>query len=461
MTAQNAISFLNTAALIALLTFHEADSLRPQLEQFQTQLAQRRSACLLQAHNVTWIEFAMPLQRPTLVTYDVVIIGGAIMGASAAWFLASNPDFQGRILVIERDPTYQFAGTGLTNSCIRQQFSTTLNVKISQFGADFVQNLRKFMGNDARVPHLPIQNYGYMYLAKTESFAEVLRASHAVQRAAGAATRLMQPDEIKAEYPFYTTDDLTLGSINTVDEGYFDGITVFDWMRRSARERGVEFIENEVTGLQKTGDGAMISHVLLASGEQIACGVVVNASGTRGAKTAAMAGISIPIEPRKRYTWVFSAQTPLSRELPLTIDPSGVHVRQDTRTTYMAGAHSHIDPGVDFDDFSMDHSIWMDHVWPAIATRIPAFESIKILREWAGHYDMNTLDANAIIGPHSEITNFLFMNGFSGHGLQQAPAMGRGISEWILYGAYRSLDLRPFGFDRIAKGEPFLEKAII
>lgn len=403
----------------------------------------------------------MQNQSPRHANYDVVIIGGGIMGASAAWFLTQSPDFDGRVLVVERDPTYQFAGTGLTNSCIRQQFSTTLNVQISQFGAEFVQNLRQFMGNDARVPDLPIQNFGYMYLANTPAFADVLRASHAVQRAAGAATRLMTPDEIAREYPFYTTDDLVLGSINTVNEGYFDGITVFDWLRRSARERGVEFIHNEVVALAKTPNGTRISQAQLASGEDIGCGHVINASGTRGARTAAMAEITLPIEPRKRFTWVFTAEVPLPRALPLTIDPSGVHVRQDTQTTYMAGAHADIDPAVDFDDFTMDHTIWQDHVWPAIAARIPAFEAIKITREWAGHYDMNTLDANAIVGPHSTVENFLFLNGFSGHGLQQAPAMGRGIAEWITYGAYRSLDLRPFSFDRITRGEAFVENAII
>jgi glycine/D-amino acid oxidase-like deaminating enzyme len=398
---------------------------------------------------------------PKLARYDVVIIGGAIMGSSAAWFLTNTPDFNGSVLVIERDPTYQFSGTGLTNSCIRQQFSAPLNVKISQFGAEFVQNLRQFMGNDARVPHLPIQNYGYMYLAADHKFADILRQSHATQAAAGAATRLMTPDEIATEYPFYNIDDLVLGSINTVDEGYFDGITMFDWFRRSARERGVEFVTDEVVGITKNTGGTRVDSVTLASGQVISCGQLVNASGTRGAKTAAMAGITIPIEPRKRYTWVFSAEKTLSRDLPLTIDPTGVHVRQDTKTTYMAGAHSDIDPCVDFDDFQMDHDIWQDHVWPALAMRFPAFEAIKVQREWAGHYDMNTLDANAILGPHDEVTNFLFMNGYSGHGLQQSPAMGRAMAEWVTYGAYRSLDMSPFGFDRIREGRPFLEKAII
>ncbi len=398
---------------------------------------------------------------PAKLSYDVVIIGGAMLGASTAWFLTDNPDFDGTVLVIERDPTYAFSGTGHTNSCIRQQFSSALNVQISQFGAHFIQNLPQMMGNDPRVPALKIQNYGYMYLANTDAFADVLRESHAVQAAAGAATRLLTPDQIAAAYPFYTVDDLILGSINTVDEGYFDGITVFDWFRRQSRERGVEYLANEVVAITRNAAGNRVDSVTLASGEVISCGQVVNATGTRGAKTAAMAGIHIPIEPRKRYTWVFAAETPLDRDLPLTIDPSGVHVRQDTKTTYMAGGHNQIDPAVDPDDFEMDQSLWQDHIWPALATRIPQFEAIKVLREWTGHYDMNTLDQNAITGPHNHVENFIFLNGFSGHGLQQSPAMGRGTAEWLTYGAYRSIDLSPFGFDRIATGRPFVEKAII
>jgi glycine/D-amino acid oxidase-like deaminating enzyme len=398
---------------------------------------------------------------PKHASYDVIIIGGAMLGSSTAWFLSSNPDFKGRVLVVERDPSYEKAATSHTNSCIRQQFSNALNVQISQFGAEFVQNLPRFMGEDSGAPKLKIQNFGYLYLANTPEFADSLRASHAVQAANGAATRLLSGDEIKAEYPFYNTDDLILGSINTVDEGYFDGITVFDWFRRQARANGVEYLANEVIAITRNATGTRVESVTLASGEVVACGQVVNASGTRGALTARMVGIDIPIEPRKRYTWVFTAETPLDRDLPLTIDPSGLHVRQDGKFSYMAGGHADYDPAVEFDDFSMDHSLWQDHIWPLLATRIPQFEAIKVQREWAGHYDYNTLDHNAITGPHSQVENFLFLNGFSGHGLQQSPAMGRGTAEWLVYGQYRTLDLSPFGFDRITEGRPFAEKAII
>ncbi len=398
--------------------------------------------------------------EPKHATYDVVIIGGAIMGSSTAWWL-TQMGFAGRILVVERDPSFAQAATTLSFSCIRQQFSTELNIRISQFGADFVQSLRQRMGGDDRVPELKIQNFGYLYLADTEDFAATLRANQQVQAAAGAGTRLLTPDQIGAEFPFMSTDDLVLGSLNTVDEGYFDGSTVFDWFRRKAREAGVDYVADEVTGLDLSPAGDRVTGVRLNSGRTVGCGTVVNASGTRGAKVAAMAGIALPIQARKRFNWVIQAETPLDRSLPLTIDPSGVFVREVGGGTYMAGGHADVDPEVAFDDFAMDHGLWMDKIWPAIATRIPAFEAVKVISEWAGQYDYNTLDQNAVTGPHPKVTNFLFLNGFSGHGLQQSPAMGRATAEWIVHGGYRSLDLSEFHYDRVAQGRAIVEGAII
>jgi len=398
---------------------------------------------------------------PTKSSYDIVIIGGAIMGSSTAWFLSDNPDFNGSVLVVERDHSYENASTAHTNSCMRQQFSAELNVRISQFAADFVKNIRSYMGGDERVPELSIRSFGYMYLADTEDFAAVLRSNQKIQRAAGAATQLMTPDEIKAAYPFYNVDDIVLGSINQVDEGYWDGAAVFDWWRRQARERGVEYVSNEVVAMTKNATGSRVESVTLKSGAVISCGQVVNASGPRAVRTAQMAGIDVPVEPRKRYSWVFKAEHPLDRDLPLTIDPSGIHVRENGGGTYQCGGHSDVDPAVAYDDFAMDHAMWENHVWPVLATRIPQFEAIKVQSEWAGHYAMNTFDHNAIVGPHGTVGNFIFLNGFSGHGLQQSPAMGRGTAEWLTYGEYRSLDLSPFAFERIERGEPIIERAVI
>ncbi len=398
---------------------------------------------------------------PQQSSYDVVIVGGAIMGSSTAWFLTENPDFDGSVLVVERDPSYEFASTALSNSCVRQQFSTGLNVQISQFTADYVKNLRSHLGDDARVPELAINSFGYLYLANTKAHADSLRQGRAVQAALGVQTKLLSAEELGQAYPFYTLDDIVLGSINTVDEGNFDGYTIFEWWRRLSRERGVEFLSNEVVDIALGGRGDHVTGVTLASGERVTCGQLVNASGTRAAQTAAMAGISLPVEPRKRYSWIFKAKKPLDRPLPLTIDPSGVHFRENGDGTYLCGAKPKADGPVAFDDFAMDHSIWQDYVWPILATRIPQFDAVKVTAEWAGHYAFNTLDQNAITGPHPEVANFFFLNGFSGHGLQQSPAMGRATSELLTYGTYRTLDLSPFHYERVRDGRAMVEGAVI
>ena len=395
---------------------------------------------------------------PRHPSYDVVIVGGAIMGSATAWFLTAM-GFPGRVLVLERDPTYATASTTHTNSCIRQQFSTPLNVRISRFTAEYVRHFRENLGGDERVPDIAIRSFGYLYLASTEAGARTLRANQRVQRAEGAETRLMTPDEIAAEYPFLALDGVVLGSINTLDEGYWDGSTVFDWRRRKAREGGVEYVAAEVVDMVR--DGARVTHVVLADGTRVACGQVVNASGPRAALTARMAGLDLPVEPRKRLSYVFRAERPLARELPLTIDPSGIHVRDASGGTYLAGGHPADDPAVDHADFAMDPEFWESHVWPVLAARIPAFEAIRVTSEWAGHYAYNTFDQNAVAGPHAEVENFLFLNGFSGHGLQQSPAMGRGTAEWLIHGAYRTLDLTPFHHDRIQGGRPIVETAVI
>lgn len=403
---------------------------------------------------------AETLNPPQQNRYDVVIVGGAMYGSSVAWFLTDNPDFDGSILVVEKDPTYEFTSTAHTNSCMRQQFSREINVRVSQFAAEFVKNFRHFMGNDPRVPDLALQSYGYMYLADNEPFADILRESQKVQAACGAGTRFMTPEDISRDYPFYNLDGIVGANHNLVDEGYFDGNTLFDWWKRSARERGAEYLANEVVAMNRNAAGTRVESVTLKSGETVSCGTVVNASGPRAVLTSRMAGIDIPVEPRKRYTFIFSAERPLDRDLPLTIDPTGVHMRTDG-TYYLAGCPPDIDPAVDYDDFVQDHAIWEDKVWPIIANRIPQFEAIRLTNSWAGHYAFNTFDQNAILGPHTTVTNFVFVNGFSGHGFQQSPAMGRGTSELITYGEYRSLDLSPFNYARIEENRPFVEKAVI
>jgi glycine/D-amino acid oxidase-like deaminating enzyme len=393
-------------------------------------------------------------------SYDVVIVGGAMYGSALAWWLTQMEGFDGKVLVVERDPSYEFSSTSHTNSCIRQQFSNRTNIQISQFGAEFIKNFRTFMGGDPEVPHLPLQSYGYMYLADNAEFAGTLKEAQKIQTSLGAATKHMSRDEIAADYPFYMLDDIVAANHNLVDEGYFDGGTMFDWFKRIARRNGVEYIADEVVAMTLNPAKSGVDSVTLKSGAEVACGTVVNCSGPRANDTANMAGIELPIRPRKRYTFIFDAANPLDRDLPLTIDPSGVHMRSEGKY-YLAGCPPDVDPDVAPDDFGFDHSLWMEKVWPIVATRVPAFEQVKIINEWGGHYAFNTFDQNAILGRHTKVDNFLMLNGFSGHGLQQSPALARGIAELIAHGEYRSLDLAPFGYERVEKGEKFLEKAVI
>jgi glycine/D-amino acid oxidase-like deaminating enzyme len=387
----------------------------------------------------------------------VVIVGGGIMGASLSFWLTELGHPPGEVTVVERDPSYARAATTLTNSCIRQQFGNPLNVAVSRFGVEYLKDFPRSCA-DPRVPPVHLHAFGYLYLAGSGAEAERLRAAHAVQRAAGAGTLLLEPGEIAARWPFYDLDGVVLGSWGSRDEGYFDGGTLFEWWRRLARERGVRFLHDEVTGVSVASGRA--TGVTLARGGPLGADIVVDAAGTRAAAVARMAGLDLPVEPRRRYTWVFEARRPPTRDLPLTIDPSGIHVRSDGEW-FMAGAAPVPDPAVDADDFREDHTLWEERIWPMLAARVPAFEEVRVRRSWAGHYDYNTLDANALIGPHPDCAGFWVMTGFSGHGLQQSPAMGRGLAERIVHGRYLSLDLAPFGVDRVVRNAPFPELAVI
>ncbi len=396
---------------------------------------------------------------PSRTFYDVVIIGGAIMGSSAAWWL-TELGFDGTILVLERDPSYEKSATALTNSCIRQQFTTELNVRISQFTAEFLHTLRDRMGGDDRVPEIGIQNFGYLYLADTEAKAENLRAAQKVQRAAGAETRLMTQEEIAEAYPFYNLDDIVLGSINTKDEGYWDGGSLFEWFRRSARSRGVEYVAADVTAM--TVRATRVTGVTLADGQRIACGHVVNASGTRAACTARMVRIDLPVEPRKRFSWVFKAETAARPRVAADHRPLGracpAGRAADLPCRREAGAGPERRPER-FHDGSRRSG--------RIASGPPSPRASRSSRRSGSSPNGRgiTITTRSTRTPSSgrirRSANFLFLNGFSGHGLQQSPAMGRGMAEWLMHGEFRSMDLGPFLYDRIAAGKPYLETAVI
>ncbi|WP_142781146.1 FAD-binding oxidoreductase [Agrobacterium sp. T29] len=397
--------------------------------------------------------------------YDVVIVGGAVIGSAVAYYLAANPDFKGSILVVERDPTYLTASTSLSSSSIRTQFSNPINVRISQYGSEVIRNFGEMMQVGDDKPDLGFHSGGYLFLASTPEQVEILRENHVAQKACGADVVLWNRNELGEAFPHLNVADIELASYGRSGEGWFNNTGLMYGFKHKARSLGAEYVTGEVVGIGREGD--TVTQITLKSGAVVKAGTIVNASGPRAALTARMAGLHIPVEPRKRTLFVFDcANTPEGTaavnqgRLPLMIDPSGVFCRPEGRF-FLSGCPPIEDPAADWDDFEPRYEEFEEIIWPALAERSAAFEAIKVVNQWAGHYDFNTLDHNLVVGRHPQVRNFIFANGFSGHGLQQGPATGRGVSELIVYGEYRTLDLTEVGFERIVENRPFLEKAVI
>ncbi len=388
---------------------------------------------------------------------DVVIVGGAIVGSSVATFLAMRPDFDGRIVVIERDPTFRTSSTTLSAASIRLQFSTPLNIEISRFGVELIKHPHRFLEVDGEAPDVDFVENGYLFLA-TDAGLATLEANHAVQHEHDVQTVLLTPAELQQRFEWMNVQDLAGASLGLSDEGWFDAHALLQGFRRKARSLGVEERVGEVVALEADGD--RIGAVRLADGSMIAADWIVNAGGPRAADVAAMAGIDLPVRPRKRHVYHFEGPVSLGAA-PLTIDPSGVYLRPEGPAYITGFSPRDGDPDPDTLDLDPDRTSFESFVWPALAHRVPAFDRVRLLDTWAGHYEVNTMDANAVVGRHPRLRNFLFANGFSGHGLQQAPAVGRGLAEWIATGGWETLDLTPLGYERIERGEPIRELNVI
>jgi len=385
---------------------------------------------------------------------DIVIIGGAIVGSSIAYFLREE-GFAGSIALIERDPHFTCSSTTLSAASIRQQFSIPQNIRLSQFTLGLFRDLKARFGKDADIG---FREKGYLILA-SEAGREVLQHNHGVQQAEGAEIILEGPEALHSRFPWLNTEGIAAGAYGLKGEGWFDAHAYLNLFRRALRERKVDFVAGTVSGIAVTNGQA--TTVTLSSGETIETGVVINAAGPNAGRVAAMAGLSLPVEPRKRSVFVFEAKDRFD-DMPLLVDPSGIYVRPEGSVYITGGAEPHdADKAAGPEDFEPDWPLFEEVIWPTLAGRIPAFEAIRPGRAWAGHYDYNTLDQNAVIGPHPDMRNFFFCNGFSGHGLQQAPAAGRAIAELIVHGAYRTIDCAAFGYERIAENRPFRELNII
>jgi len=390
--------------------------------------------------------------------YDVVIVGGGVIGSATAYFLAARPDFDGRIAVVERDSAYEFASTPRSCGGVRQQFTTPENIRISQFTASFLAEIGGLLEVDGDRPDVSFRKNGYLFLGN-EDMAPAMQRINEIQRAENAPVDLLDRAGLASRFPWLNLEGLACGSFGTEEEGWIDPFALLQAFRRKAKSLGVDYIDDEVTGIDREGN--RVTGVRLVSGASLSGGGIVNAAGYRGGKVAAMIGADLPVRPRKRCVFVVDIRTPLP-DYPLLIDHTGVYWRPEGQF-FVCGRSpdEDNDPEVADDDFEVDHTWFESEVWPVMAERDPRFEALKVVNSWAGQYDMNLFDHNAVIGPHPEVSNFYFANGFSGHGLQQSPAVGRAVSELIATGRFETLNLSAFRFERIAEGKPFLEHAVV
>jgi FAD-dependent oxidoreductase domain-containing protein 1 len=388
---------------------------------------------------------------------DVVIVGGGIVGSAVAYFLSSDGAFQGRrVVLIERDPSYAQASTSRSAGGLRQQFSTPENIAMSQFTLSLIRQLKEIFGPDADVG---FREQGYLIMA-TDEDRSILEENVALQQSQGADVVLLAADELALRFPWLASEGVAAAGFGKSGEGWFDPPSLAALLRNAAKARGVTVLHDRVTAIETRG---RVEAVRLASGARIACGALINAAGPWAGEVAALAGVPLPIEPRKRFVYVIDCREASENlhKAPLTVDPSGVWFRPEGRF-FLCGKspeESEEPPATDLD--VIDHAFFESEVWPRLAMRVPAFESVKAVNAWAGYYDYNTLDQNAVIGPHPHLSNFYFANGFSGHGAQQGAAAGRAIAELIVHGAFQTIDLTRLGYGRIAEGRPLRERNVI
>jgi len=407
--------------------------------------------------------------------YDVVIIGGGVMGSSIAHWLASRAGKDLKIGVIEADPTYKTAATTLSVGGLRQQFSNPENIEIGLFARDFMRGLPQIMGGDLdNVPDVKFQPHGYLFLA-SEAGTDILEDNHRTQVSCGASTKLMTPGQLADLFPWLSVEGVALGCFGGDHEGSFDPWALLHVFKYKAIENGVDYISGEVVDVTGRDHLPSTVHVKTKNSSEtipLDFGKVVIASGGDSGHVGRLMGVgtgegdmavSIPVEKRKRYVYVPHCPTGPGLDCPLVIDPTGVYFRREgLGGNYLCGKSPSEDKEPEDTDLSVvDNDFFEDEVWPVLANRVQAFEQLKVRSSWAGNYDYNTWDQNGIVGKHPGLSNVFMACGFSGHGIQQGPAVGRAVAELILDGGYETIDLTRFGFERVIEKRKVLERNIV
>jgi FAD-dependent oxidoreductase domain-containing protein 1 len=392
--------------------------------------------------------------RENATIFDVIIIGGGVMGSSIAYHLA-NDGFPGRIAVFEKDPTYERASTVLSVGGIRRQFSTEVNIRIGQYSLSFYKEFGERMEVEGERPEIDFKPRGYLFLGNEKNWPLLVK-HQGFQRSLGVETQLLNIDETLRIIPDLNTEDL-VGSSFSPGDGYMDPHSVLQGFVRKAKHLGVHYIHEEVREILRKGDH--LEGVKTRDGANYFSSLIVNAAGPYAGEVGRMVGVEIPVVPVRRMVYLLKPPRLFEYNLPLTIDTSGLYFLHETGRQILTGkSRLEEPPGV---NFTWDRGYFNEVIWPLISHRVPLFDQLKLMSGWAGLYEINQWDSNGIIGKHPEISGFFMAVGFSGHGLQQAPAVGKALSELIRLGRYETVDVSSLSFERIPKGEKVLEEEVV
>jgi glycine/D-amino acid oxidase-like deaminating enzyme len=384
--------------------------------------------------------------------YDIIIVGGGVIGSSIAYHLL-NDGLHGTVAVLEKDLSYEFASTPRSMGGIRQQFSTEINIRICQYSIEAIERFDEEMAVDGEPAHAEYHPRGYLFLADEANW-ETLQKQYRLQRSLGVDVTLLTPEEVKDLIPHMNIDGMRGASFGR-RAGYMDAFGLLQGYQRKAKSLGAKYIQAEVVEILRRKE--RVVGVRTSTGDVLEGASVVIAAGAWAADVGAMAGVELPVEPTLQMAFCFDPAEKFDYDLPFIFDPQGQWFRHESGKHVLTGKDRHEDPGFRID---WDRQYFEEDLWPRLAGLIPSFERLKLLRGWGGLYAVNKLDHNALLGAYPGLDGLYVAGGFSGHGLMQSPAVGKGMSELIRTGRYETIDLSPLELDRIFTGRRVLEEGV-
>jgi sarcosine oxidase subunit beta len=379
-------------------------------------------------------------------TADIVIIGGGVMGASIAWHLASRGTRN--LVLLEKEAYF---GTGSTGRCaggVRYQFSTEINIRLSLASLPMLERFKEELGQDVNY-----RQCGYLLVATTEQDAAAFRRNVELQNRLGVPTELLSGGEIRARLPLMRFDDALAGTFHQKD-GLVDPNSVVMGYLNAAQRLGVKAISNtEVTGIRVSG--GKVEGVETSRGV-IQTRIVVNAAGAWAGQIGQMAGVRLPIQPIRRQMFTTTPLPEIPADFPFVIDfARSLYFHREGEGLLIGMSNPHETPGF---DQSVDEEWELTNLEAAIE-RMPLLERASRAAHWAGLYEV-TPDAHPIYGA-TPVEGFFVCAGFSGHGFMHGPVSGKLISEFILDGAFSTVDVSMLDLARFEQGRPIKEYNVV